>query len=118
MIQIITGEDTISTRRQVEVGAGIDCQTILTDSHLKDIFKQCNELVKYYSGSKQIHKVVTFNLNAIQALFYFSKKMNKQEPQIVFYYENGYKEIINDNEIEKVYANLIAPVEKMFAGEL
>ena len=118
MIQIITGEDTISARRQIEVGAPIDCQTILTDSHLKDIFKQCNELVKYYGDLKQIHRVFTFNPSAIQALFYFSKKMNKQEPQIVFYYENGNKEIISDNEIEKVYANLIAPIEKIFAGEL
>lgn len=118
MIQIITGEDTFSGRKQILVGAGIIDQTILTDSHPKDIFKQCEELVKYYGNTKQVHNVFTFNMSAIQALFYFSRKMKKQEPKIIFHYKNGNIEEIGSNEISRVFENLITPLEQMFKGDL
>lgn len=118
MIQIITGEDTFSGRRQISTSAGLIDQTILTDSHPKDILKQCEELVKYYGDTKQVHNVFTFNMNVIQALFYFSKKMKKQEPKIIFHYKNGNIEEIGSDEIDKVFENLIEPMDQLFLGKL
>lgn len=114
MIEIITGDDidVINSKKN-------DTFTnhILKDMHPKDSFRIIKGLLELWSDTTVVHRVFTYDINKIQAFYYFARKIGKKEPSLV-YCHNGECEVVREENIGKVYKNLIEPTENMFLGTL
>ena len=114
MIEIITGDDIEAINSKKD-----DTFTthILKDMHPKDSFRIIKRLLELWSDTTEVHRVFTYDINKIQAFYYFAKKLGKEEPALV-YYHNDECEVVGKENIDKVFENLIEPIDKMFLGTL
>lgn len=114
MIEIITGDDIEGVNSQKN-----DTSTnhILKDMHPKDSFRIIKGLLEMWSDTEVVHRVFTYDINKIQAFYYFANKLGKEEPALV-YYHNDKCEVVDKKNIDKVFENLIEPIDNMFLGTL
>lgn len=112
MLTIITGDDieAINKQKYDEFST-----TVLRDTHPKILFEEVKRIVEVWSDSDSVHNVITYNINNIQALYYFAHKLGKPDPNLL-YYHNGKKESIDLNQLDEVFNNLMAPMCKLFEG--
>ena len=113
MICIKTGDNIELVNKELDEYKKYYYTTILTDCHPAQLINQCKGLVDNYADTMDIHYIFTYNTTAIQALYYFSKILNKAKPDLIWYDYDGW---YHTNDLEMVFTKLIKPVEELFDG--
>ena len=113
MICIKTGNNIELVNKELEDLKNFDYTTILEDCHPEQLIKQCKGLVDNYADTTAIHFIFTYNITAIQAIYYFSRILNKVKPDLIWYdFDSWY----HTEDLDMVFSNLVKPVEELFDG--